>query len=82
MDQDVNTLQEGINLEFHSVWRQAFNMYINGSWTLAADMFKRCSSMSSNVEGDGPSECLLAYIESLDLTPPEDWDGSRKLETK
>lgn len=80
MDQDIVRMQEGFTMEFHSAWKQAFHLYITGSWLLAADILQRCSSMLP--DGDGPSECLLNYIQSLDFTPPEDWAGCRKLESK
>lgn len=85
MDQDILRMQEGITADFHSQWRQAFHLYINGAWSLAHDQLQRCSSMRVHQganTGDGPSECLLSYIAGLDYTPPDDWDGYRRLETK
>lgn len=85
MDQDVCRMQEGITAEFHNQWRQAFHLYINGAWSLAHDQLQRCSSIRMNQgaeNGDGPAECLLAYLAALDYTAPEDWDGCRRLEAK
>jgi len=80
MDQDVVQLQEGISLEFHSTWRQAFHFYIAGDWPRASEMLERCNSLLPN--GDGPSECLLHYLMEHDLQAPDEWAGCRKLETK
>merc|ERR1719387_758462 len=77
MDQDIVQLQEGISLEFHSVWRQAFQFYTTGAWSRAAESLNRCLDLRDD---DGPSYAMLRFINSLDLQPPEDWQGWRVLE--
>ncbi|CAD7952342.1 unnamed protein product [Amoebophrya sp. A25] len=84
MDQDLIRMQEGITAEFHSAWKQAFHLYINGAWNPAKEALLRVSQMRMQAQQvlDGPSECLLNYLATLDFTPPEDWAGCRKLESK
>ena len=80
MDQDIVQLQEGISLEFQSAWRQGFLFYSIGNWRSAAELFHRAHSLLPY--GDGPSECLLGYMKSLNLEPPSDWQGFRALDSK
>ncbi|CAD7972034.1 unnamed protein product [Amoebophrya sp. A120] len=84
MDQDLLRMQEGITPEFHTLWKQAFHLYINGAWTPAKEALMRVNAMRMQLQhrADGPSECLLAYMQQLDFCPPEDWQGYRKLESK
>jgi hypothetical protein len=79
-DQDVLNLQEGLTPVFYSSWDQAFHFYIQGKWTLAADLLSRFSQ--SFPLFDGPTQTLLQYILSCDLTPPHDWQNFRVLRVK
>jgi len=80
LDQDIIRLQEGITLEFQNTWRQAFHFYINGKWPSARELFIKCSNYLQY--GDGPSECLLAYVNQRNCEAPEDWTGCRVLDSK
>lgn len=80
LDQDIVRLQEGITHDFHNTWRQAFHYYINGKWTSAKELFIKCSSYMPY--GDGPSECLLNFVNQHDCIPPDDWAGCRTLGSK
>ena len=67
LDQDIVRMQEGFNLDFHSVWRQAFQFYIDGNWSLAYDLLRKCSAMRVQAgcpDGDGPAQCLLLFMVS------------------
>merc|ERR550537_159337 len=75
LDQDVDTLQQGITSVFRSYWESALSNYIAGNWRVAAESFAKIEAGFSECF-QGPTRCLLAYIESLDLEPPEDWNGS------
>lgn len=78
MDQDIVQLQEGMSLEFQSAWRQAFQWYTNGSWSRSIEALQRCCTILQSE--DGPCGTLARYISSLELQPPEDWQGYRVLE--
>jgi hypothetical protein len=79
-DQDVVQLQEGVTPIFISTWDQAFNFYLQGNWSTAADLLNRFSTTYPTF--DGPTQTLLQYILSCDLEPPSDWQGYRILRVK
>eukprot|EP00397_Hematodinium_sp_SG-2012_P007564 GEMP01007611.1.p1 GENE.GEMP01007611.1~~GEMP01007611.1.p1 ORF type:complete len:704 (+),score=119.08 GEMP01007611.1:952-3063(+) len=79
-DQDIVTLQKGVTMEFQNTWRQGLNHYINGKWSLAVELFTKCTE--SREFGDGPSECLLNFIQSHNGTAPDDWEGYRSITFK
>jgi class 3 adenylate cyclase len=77
MDQDIVGLQEGISIDFVASWRNAYHLYVVGTWDHALTMFQKCTNLL--VDGDGPSEALIQFISDNAATPPPDWQGYRKI---
>jgi hypothetical protein len=61
------------------IFRKGYLKYIEGDWKKAVDLFKACLKIKPL---DGPALELKSYIESENLTPPDDWNGYRELRDK
>jgi class 3 adenylate cyclase len=85
MDQDIvgpdNVhRQEGITGEFIACWCHAYDNYVRGTWDEALTMFQRCTNLL--LESDGPSDCLIAFIQEHACVPPPQWQGYRIMLSK
>ena len=78
-DPDFIVMRQEVRKEFDDTYHNAFEKYIEGDWQEAYDLLTKCLEMNPN---DGPSKTLRYYIESLNKTSPEDWDGYRLLTYK
>ena len=64
---------------FYTCFEDGFNDYIDGEWKEAAQFLEKARYLDKS---DGPTKTILSYIKSLDLKPPENWDGYRVLTSK
>jgi class 3 adenylate cyclase len=64
---------------FVKCFEEAFSLYIEGSWNLAAYKFKDCLFLNPK---DNVSKILLKFINSYFNKAPKDWKGYRELKTK
>jgi class 3 adenylate cyclase len=85
MDQDIvgsdsAHRQEGITGEFIACWCHAYDNYVRGTWDEALTMFQRCTNLL--LDSDGPSECLIAFIQEHACVPPPSWKGYRVMLSK
>ena len=67
--------QEGITGEFIACWCHAYDNYVRGTWDEALTMFQRCTNLL--LDSDGPSDCLIAFIQEHACVPPPNWQGYR-----
>ena len=64
---------------FYEYFNDGFGDYINGDWKDAALNLEKARYLDKS---DGPTRTILDYIKSLNLTPPNNWDGYRVLTSK
>jgi class 3 adenylate cyclase len=64
---------------FYQYFEDGFGDYINGDWKDAALNLEKARYLDKS---DGPTRTILDYIKSLNLTPPNNWDGYRVLTSK
>ena len=64
---------------FYNCFDEGFNGYIDGEWKEAAQFLEKARYLDKS---DGPTKTILSYIRSLDLKPPDNWDGYRVLTSK
>lgn len=62
-----------------AIWREALAAYQKGAWE---DAEKKLNEVLHQLEADGPSETLLARIQVLKRSPPENWDGVWRFDLK
>lgn len=64
---------------FYKLFSKAFEKYIEGNWTLAANKFEKCLEIFPE---DGPAKTLLKYIQDNNSLAPSSWKGYRALTSK
>ena len=64
---------------FYNCFYDGFNDYIDGEWKEAAQFLEKARYLDKS---DGPTKTILDYIKSLNLEPPNNWDGYRVLTSK
>ena len=64
---------------FYTCFEDGFNDYIDGEWKEAAQFLEKARYLDKS---DGPTKTILSYIKSLNLKPPDNWDGYRVLTSK
>jgi hypothetical protein len=64
---------------FYNCFYDGFNDYIYGEWKEAAQFLEKARYLDKS---DGPTKTILDYIKSLNLEPPNNWDGYRVLTSK
>ena len=83
-DADLIQLRRLSTSEFKETFAQGLNCYINGSWLESREYLERADQMmtGSDSGGDGPSQVLMAFMQSRDWVCPKDWKGFRNLTSK
>jgi hypothetical protein len=56
-------------------YQAAFDGFLEGRWKDAAGLLQR-------LQGDGPSDFLVAFMNRNRQSPPSGWNGTIKLESK
>mmetsp|Transcript_20010 Transcript_20010/g.42977 ORF Transcript_20010/g.42977 Transcript_20010/m.42977 type:complete len:382 (-) Transcript_20010:127-1272(-) len=74
IDQDIVVLQESIEENLLSFFRQGLCSYVDGDWTKAQELLQQALAIAPD---DGPTKSLLTFMESFGFRPPQDWIGSR-----
>ena len=64
---------------FYQYFEDGFGDYIDGEWKDAALNLEKARYLDKS---DGPTKTILDYIKSLNLIPPDNWDGYRVLTSK
>jgi hypothetical protein len=64
---------------FYQYFEDGFGDYIDGEWADAALNLEKARYLDKS---DGPTKTILSYIKSLNLKPPDNWDGYRVLTSK
>merc|ERR1719247_653857 len=70
-DQDVVMLQTDVTATFRASWEQAYRLYIEGDWQVAAEVLNKISTNFPLF--DGPTQAILQYMLNYELMPPDDW---------
>jgi hypothetical protein len=78
-DKDFKELRRHYDKHFAKKFGDAYRKYIKGDWATAEDLFSQCLKMNPK---DGPTLTLKSYIEELNGTPPNNWQGFRELTEK
>ncbi len=72
-------LFDNYNKEFKDYYKKGISMFKLGNWHLAKDFFCRAVDIESN---DSITHIYLERINKFMIDPPQDWDGSYKLDFK
>lgn len=84
-DFDMRILRSHVKPEFTNVFKEAVTMYIGGDWEGAKPLFEKADELMREVpcmDGDGPSQTLLSYMQNRNFKPPKNWKGYRPLTSK
>jgi class 3 adenylate cyclase len=77
-DQELQLMRKKFTNEFFREWQAGFSSYSKGEWGLAKKKFEKTLHMIPDRE-DKPSRALLTFMEELNYTPPQEWNGVRLL---
>ncbi len=86
-DYDMLTLRKhATDPEFLNIFKEGVALYLAGDWKGAkvllarSDLYMR--ECVPELDGDGPSQTLLRYMENQNFEPPKSWQGFRPLTSK
>ena len=75
----LKDLQKSLSKEFRHAFTVGIESYKAGNWRGAKDWMNICLGHKPR---DGPASAILRVLEAADCTPPDDWEGFRKLHEK
>lgn len=78
--EDIRLMRQLFTDRFFLQFGMAYHNYIAGEWQVAMGLLKETHSMLDIA--DGPSICLMDFIESHNCAPPAGWAGYRDLPKK
>jgi class 3 adenylate cyclase len=78
-DEDLFSMRSSANPDFYVVWDRALQMYTEGNWREAKELFNQCMAIKAK---DGPSQTLMRYMEEHNFEAPGGWTGFRALTEK
>lgn len=73
-DSELIEFRHKVNDAFRALWQDGMAAYICGDWKKARDIFHETLKLSAN---DGPSKCLVHYIDEFGGAAPDGWHGYR-----
>ena len=73
---DVLKVQASMHPLFKSTWKQGYEAFLSGDWSVARKQFNEASRLKP---GDGPAAYLLSVMARFNDAPPR--DGARRLPT-
>ena len=83
-DKDLVQLRCLSTASFCQSFQKGLENYLSGNWTKSRDYLKEADEMmlGGDMQGDGPSQTLLSYMEAREWKCPDDWKGFRPLTSK
>jgi class 3 adenylate cyclase len=82
-DKDFQTMRKGYTANFFRIFSKAILNYECGEWEVAEEALAKSNQVHSVAIGleDGPGASLYEYMKSYDFKVPNDWKGSREIDT-
>ena len=71
IQKQAKALRKSVDPRFYKQYNVGINAYIAGDWAIAEGAMKLAKAYRPN---DGPTNQILVYIRSLNMTPPATWD--------
>jgi hypothetical protein len=68
----LQVLQCGIPYEFHDVYAEGLQKYLEGDWTAARDKMQQAARLYPE---DQPTKVVMGVMEKHDFVAPPDWAG-------
>jgi len=78
-DEDFKESRKKFNKNFYINYNQFFTLYVEGKWIEAINKFKQIQMMLIENNTIKSAEQIKLYIEKLNLNPPIDWIGGKKI---
>jgi hypothetical protein len=82
-DKDFQTMRKGYTPNFYRIFHKAILNYECGEWRVAEEALAKSNQVHSVAIGfeDGPGTSLYEFMKSHDFVVPNDWKGSREIDT-
>jgi hypothetical protein len=82
-DKDFQTMRKGYTANFFRIFSKAILNYECGEWEVAEEALAKSNQVHSVAIGheDGPGSSLYEFMKSYEFRVPNDWSGSREIDT-